>query len=757
MLRAARDWQRTRYENGFGWISGPPEYGGRGLTPVHELVYDGIESEYDVPDTGTLSVIGLGMIGPTILAHGQQPVKDRYLPAMYRGDVIACQLFSEPEAGSDLASLQTRAVPVDGAWILDGQKVWTSVAQHSQIGMALCRTDPDAPKHKGITAFLVDMSAPGVEVRPLRQMSGGSDFNEVFLSGVRVPDDHRLGEVNGGWRVALTTLMNERATVGSEGSGPVAEALSPERLSALMRATWTWDDRALRRDLSELLADVMATGHLNARAFRRMQAGVAPGPEMSVAKLMYAQNLTRAAHFVSHRPRAADHRRHRGMGHLRLDRAAAGHAGAADPRRHRGDHEEHPGRAGSRAAEGAGHRHHLTLPRATQIWGHLMNEGKEELDELREAVREFLAAKSGESAVRAAMDTGYDPAVWDQMARQLRLPGLALPSEYGGDGFGLTELEVVLEEMGAALAVLALLRHGGARRPGAARLGRRGGLRPVPARDRRRADHRHAGRGGRQRVVGPGHGLGPGRAHPGGGWALSGKKSFVIDGAIADLVLVVARSTAGPGLFAVDRGAPGLRAEPMTTLDPTRPMAALTFDQVPAVLIGAEGRGGRLMSRVLDLACVALAAEQAGGARRCLEMSAGYARTRFQFGRPIGSFQAVKHKCADMLVRVELAEATAREAARLADEAAAEIPGRRRDGAHLLLAGLPVRRGREHPGARRHRVHLGAPRPPVLPPRQVLRAALRRPGRVPRAAARPAGHLTPSARGAPPAASAPSV
>ncbi len=298
-LRAARDWRRTRYSSGFGWISGPPEYGGRGLTPVHELVYDAIESQYDVPDTGTLSVIGLGMIGPTILAHGQPLVKDRYLPAMYRGDVIACQLFSEPEAGSDLASLATRAVLVQGEWILDGQKVWTSVAQHSQIGMALCRTDPDAPKHKGITAFLVDMSAPGVDVRPLRQMSGGCDFNEVFLSGVRVPDDHRLGEVNGGWRVALTTLMNERATVGSEGSGPVAEALSPERLGALMRATWTWDDRALRRDLSELLADMLATGYLNARAFRRMQAGVAPGPEMSVAKLMYAQNLTRAAHFVS--------------------------------------------------------------------------------------------------------------------------------------------------------------------------------------------------------------------------------------------------------------------------------------------------------------------------------------------------------------------------------------------------------------------------------------------------------------------------
>jgi acyl-CoA dehydrogenase len=298
-LQAAKDWQRTRYENGFGWISGPPEYGGQGLTPAHELIYNSIESEYDVPDTGTLSVIGLGMIGPTILAHGQQAIKDRYLPALYGGDIIACQLFSEPGAGSDLAGLQTRAVADGNEWVLDGQKVWTSIARQSQIGMALCRTDVNAPKHKGITAFLVDMTAPGVDVRPLRQMTGGSDFNEVFLTGVRVPDDHRLGEVNAGWRVALTTLMNERATVGGDRGGTVAEALTPERLAALMRATGTLDDGALRRDLSELLADLLAAGHLNRRAARAMQAGMTPGPERSVAKLMHAQNLTRAAHFVS--------------------------------------------------------------------------------------------------------------------------------------------------------------------------------------------------------------------------------------------------------------------------------------------------------------------------------------------------------------------------------------------------------------------------------------------------------------------------
>jgi acyl-CoA dehydrogenase len=218
---------------------------------------------------------------------------------MYRGDAIACQLFSEPGAGSDLASVATRAVREGDDWVLNGQKVWTSVAQHSQIGLALTRTNPDATKHRGITAFLVPMDTPGVEVRPLRQMTGGADFNEVFLTDVRIPDDHRLGEVDGGWTVALTTLMNERATVGSEGVGPVGAALSPDHLSALMRATWTWDDRALRARLAELLVDVLATEHLNARALRKLRGGVAPGPEMSVSKLMYGQNLTRAAHFVS--------------------------------------------------------------------------------------------------------------------------------------------------------------------------------------------------------------------------------------------------------------------------------------------------------------------------------------------------------------------------------------------------------------------------------------------------------------------------
>lgn len=295
----AKAWQRTRFENGFGWLTGPAEYGGRDLGQVHALVYNALESEYDVPDTGVLDVIGLGMIGPTILAHGTPELRERYLRAMYSGEVIACQLFSEPAAGSDLAGVTTRAVRDGNDWVVNGQKVWTSVAQHSQFGELLCRTDPEAPKHRGITAFLLDLDTPGVEIRPLRQMTGGAEFNEVFLTDVRIPDARRLGEVHGGWQVALTTLMNERVTVGGESGGAAAGALTPERLTSLMRAVSREDDGALRRDLASLLAGLQATKALNARAARLLRAGTAPGPEGSVSKLAFAQNLLRGSRFTA--------------------------------------------------------------------------------------------------------------------------------------------------------------------------------------------------------------------------------------------------------------------------------------------------------------------------------------------------------------------------------------------------------------------------------------------------------------------------
>lgn len=298
-VQAARNWQALRYDHGWGWITGPAAYGGLGLSARYQLLYQRAEAAYTAPDTSQLSVVGLGMVGPTVLAHGRQELKDALLPRMYRGESIACQLFSEPAAGSDLAGVQARAVRDGDGWLVNGQKVWTSAAQHADVGEVLCRTNPDAPKHKGLTAFMVDMRAPGVEIRPLRQMTGGCEFNEVFLSDVYIPDDHRLGDVDAGWKVALTTLTAERDVVAGVDSPEVARALTAEHLSALMRATYTWDDRALRRQLAALLAESRAVESLNASAARKIEAGQPVGPERSVAKLVHARNVTRAAYFVS--------------------------------------------------------------------------------------------------------------------------------------------------------------------------------------------------------------------------------------------------------------------------------------------------------------------------------------------------------------------------------------------------------------------------------------------------------------------------
>ena len=186
-LAAAKEWRATRYDAGFGWITGPPELGGRGLPPSYGRAYEGIEAGYETPPASFFG-IGLGMVAPTILAHATDAVqRSRTCPGMYRGDIVGCQLFSEPGAGSDLAGLQTRAERDGDEWLITGQKVWTSGAQYSDIGEIICRTDPDQPKHRGLTGFVVDMRAPGVEVRPLRQMTGGASFNEVFFTEVRVP------------------------------------------------------------------------------------------------------------------------------------------------------------------------------------------------------------------------------------------------------------------------------------------------------------------------------------------------------------------------------------------------------------------------------------------------------------------------------------------------------------------------------------------------------------------------------------------
>ncbi|MBW3662285.1 MAG: acyl-CoA dehydrogenase family protein [Actinobacteria bacterium] len=285
VVAAARAWQRTRFEAGYAWISGPEEYGGRGLPFAYEHAFAELERGFEVPDMRPL-VVGLGMIAPTILAHGSDLARDRYLTALHQGDVIACQLFSEPDAGSDLAAVRTRATRDGASWRLTGQKVWSSGAHLADIGLVLARSDPDAPKHAGLTMLLIDVRAPGVEVRPLRQMTGGSSFNEVFLEEVAVDDDHRVGEAGEGWRVAVTTLSNERATLGAGPSGQVPV----EHLARMVAALGDAGDDHVLRSLGALARGVRAMELLVARGSEAITAGDAPGPELSLAKLLLARN-----------------------------------------------------------------------------------------------------------------------------------------------------------------------------------------------------------------------------------------------------------------------------------------------------------------------------------------------------------------------------------------------------------------------------------------------------------------------------------
>jgi acyl-CoA dehydrogenase len=297
-LADAKAWRAKRYDAGLGYITGAKEYGGRELPGPYDRLYASLEARYDVPGQSFFG-IGLGMVAPTIKDHAQDHVKAKYLPAMYRADLVGCQLFSEPGAGSDLAGLQTKAERDGDEWLITGQKVWTSGAQYSDIGEIICRTDPDLPKHKGLTGFIVDMHAPGVEVRPLRQMTGGASFNEVFFNEVRVPDDHRLGDVNQGWSVALTTLMNERSSIGAGSGGGGLGIASVTRLAEMLKHFGLADSAVHRDELMDIYTRYQVAKFTNQRALDRIKAGQLPGPEMSISKMALTDNLQRTGAFVA--------------------------------------------------------------------------------------------------------------------------------------------------------------------------------------------------------------------------------------------------------------------------------------------------------------------------------------------------------------------------------------------------------------------------------------------------------------------------
>ena len=287
-------WRRKKFDAGFGYVFGSEQYGGRGLPVAYSRAYDALEAKYEIPNQSCFT-IGLGMVAPTIVDHGSDIARELYVRKMYRGDIVGCQLFSEPGAGSDLANLSTKAERDGDEWIITGQKVWTSGAHYSDIGEIIARTDFDMPKHKGLTGFIVDMHAPGVEIRPLRQMTGGASFNEVFFTEVRVRDDHRLGDINNGWNVALTTLMNERAAIGAGGGGGGMFT----RVIEMVKFYELDKDPVVRDELAKIIIHNKVAGYNNQRAMDKIKSGQMPGPEMSMAKLAGTANMMRLGDFVS--------------------------------------------------------------------------------------------------------------------------------------------------------------------------------------------------------------------------------------------------------------------------------------------------------------------------------------------------------------------------------------------------------------------------------------------------------------------------
>jgi alkylation response protein AidB-like acyl-CoA dehydrogenase len=273
--------QAKLYDAGFAGITWPKEYGGQGLTNAEQIAFSTEARNYSLP-TGAF-VIGLGMPGPTILELGTEEQKTRYLPPMLRGEEIWCQLFSEPGAGSDVASLQTSAVRDGDEWVLNGQKVWTSGAQHSDYGAIIARTDPTVPKHNGITMFIVDMHAPGVTVRPLKVATGASPFNEVFFDNVRLPADAVINKVNNGWAAAVVMLRNERVTIGTAAparTSPLAFDSLTKLAAALGRA-----DQGTARALAGLYARERASGLFGQVLREEAMSGRDPGARGSEAKL----------------------------------------------------------------------------------------------------------------------------------------------------------------------------------------------------------------------------------------------------------------------------------------------------------------------------------------------------------------------------------------------------------------------------------------------------------------------------------------
>ncbi len=294
-VAGARAWQAKRAEAGFAGITWPKRFGGRGGTPMQHVIYGQEEAKYDVPQH--VFEIGLGMCIPTLMAYAAPEVSARYVGPALRGEEIWCQLFSEPGAGSDVAGLRMRAERDGDDWVINGQKIWTSGAHFSDFGLLLTRSDASVPKHKGLTMFFLDMRSPGVEVRRIRQISGTSNFNEVFFTDVRIPDAQRLGAAGEGWKVALTTLMHERLAIGSLPGPDFGELFELARGLQVGGAPASRDAN-VRDKLADWYVQSKGLEYTKMRTLTALSRGQMPGPESSIYKAVSARKIQEIAMFA---------------------------------------------------------------------------------------------------------------------------------------------------------------------------------------------------------------------------------------------------------------------------------------------------------------------------------------------------------------------------------------------------------------------------------------------------------------------------
>ena len=294
LLEAAAEWQKKKYDAGWAMIHWPKEFGGIGATPIERIIWAQEESKFNVPKG--VYEIGLGMAGPVMMEYATDEQKERYLPPMAEGKEIWCQLFSEPSAGSDVAGLRSKAVQDGENWIVNGQKVWTSGAHFSDFGILVVRHDPSLEKHKGLTFFFVDMKSQGIEVKPIKQLTGGSSFNEVYFNDVVIPDSQRLGEIGDGWKVAITTLMNERLAVGDADGVDANEAFELAKKHD-KDGEQLIDNNAVRESIADWYCEASGLKNTKLRTMSALSRGDTPGPEASITKIVSANKLQAIGNF----------------------------------------------------------------------------------------------------------------------------------------------------------------------------------------------------------------------------------------------------------------------------------------------------------------------------------------------------------------------------------------------------------------------------------------------------------------------------